>query len=135
SRSGGRPTWRTASGRSEAAMRRVSSVWPFGAVGARPGAPENAGRLAAVRFGPGRSGDIARGRTYDCPGQERGAPIVRARGRKEFRHMFQLRTIAQRVEGIEALDQPAEQTGKLLEPYLTKRPLKDVLSGTWIGHP
>jgi len=49
--------------------------------------------------------------------------------------MFQLRTIAQRVEGIEALDQPAEQIGRLLEPYLAKRPLKDVLSGTWIGHP
>ena len=49
--------------------------------------------------------------------------------------MFQLRTIAKRVEGIEALDRPAEQVGKLLEPYLTKRPLKDILSGTWIGHP
>src|SRR5439155_16949168 len=97
-------------------MRRVSSVWPFGAVGARPGAPENAGRLAAVRFGPGRSGDIARGRTYDCPGQERGAPIVRARGRMEFRHMFQLRTITHLVEGTEALDQPPQKTCKHHEP-------------------
>jgi len=49
--------------------------------------------------------------------------------------MFQLRTVAQQVERIDALDRPAEQLGKLLAPYLSKRPLKDIFSGTWIGHP
>lgn len=49
--------------------------------------------------------------------------------------MFQLRTLAQQVERIEALDRPAEQVAGLLQPYLTRRPWKDVLSGTWVGHP
>jgi nitrite reductase/ring-hydroxylating ferredoxin subunit/uncharacterized membrane protein len=49
--------------------------------------------------------------------------------------MFQLRRIAEQFESIRALDEPAEALGKALDPYLNRRPLKDVLSGTWIGHP
>jgi nitrite reductase/ring-hydroxylating ferredoxin subunit/uncharacterized membrane protein len=55
--------------------------------------------------------------------------------RKEHPMTFQLRTIAEQVESMGALDRPAEALGKVLRPYLTKRPLKDVLSGTWLGHP
>jgi nitrite reductase/ring-hydroxylating ferredoxin subunit/uncharacterized membrane protein len=48
---------------------------------------------------------------------------------------FQLRALAQQAERIEALDGPADRLAQLLQPYLSMRPWKDILSGTWIGHP
>lgn len=48
---------------------------------------------------------------------------------------FQLRTFAQKVERIAALDQPADAIANAVEPIVSRRPLKDLLSGTFVGHP
>jgi hypothetical protein len=49
---------------------------------------------------------------------------------------FQLRTVAEQIERMDSLDQPSEALGKALDPILNSRPLKDILSGTWVvGHP
>jgi nitrite reductase/ring-hydroxylating ferredoxin subunit len=38
------------------------------------------------------------------------------------------------VEGAEVLDAPAKPLGKWVRTALSRQPLKDVLSGTWLGH-
>jgi nitrite reductase/ring-hydroxylating ferredoxin subunit/uncharacterized membrane protein len=42
--------------------------------------------------------------------------------------------VAERVESFDALDQPAQQIGKFVRDTIPKGPVKDALSGTWIGH-
>src|SRR4051795_6306996 len=38
------------------------------------------------------------------------------------------------VEGAVALDAPAKPLGKFVRGTLARQPLKDTLSGTWLGH-
>lgn len=42
--------------------------------------------------------------------------------------------IAERVESFDALDQPAARIGKAVRDAIPKGPVKDALSGTWMGH-
>jgi nitrite reductase/ring-hydroxylating ferredoxin subunit len=47
-----------------------------------------------------------------------------------------LRELAQRIETIEQLDGPAKAIKSLVDRYVPQRSeLKDLLSGTWLGHP
>lgn len=41
---------------------------------------------------------------------------------------------AERLEGLEALDPPAQKLGKLIRDAVPDGPVKDGLSGTWLGH-
>src|SRR4051812_20463809 len=42
--------------------------------------------------------------------------------------------VAERLESIEALDPPAKKLGKLVRDTIPKGPVKDALSGTFMGH-
>jgi nitrite reductase/ring-hydroxylating ferredoxin subunit/uncharacterized membrane protein len=42
--------------------------------------------------------------------------------------------VAERIESFEALDEPAEQIGKVVRDIIPHGPVKDALSGTWLGH-
>jgi nitrite reductase/ring-hydroxylating ferredoxin subunit/uncharacterized membrane protein len=42
--------------------------------------------------------------------------------------------VAERVEAFDALDEPAQQIGKFVRDAIPKGPVKDALSGTWMGH-
>src|SRR5262245_17975626 len=43
-------------------------------------------------------------------------------------------TPARRIARIEALDAPAKKLGKTVRSVIRPGPVKDVLSGTWLGH-
>jgi hypothetical protein len=42
--------------------------------------------------------------------------------------------VAERLESVTALDPPAKAIGKLVRDTIPKGPVKDGLSGTWLGH-
>ena len=42
--------------------------------------------------------------------------------------------VAERLESLEALDPPAKKIGKLVRDTIPGGPVKDALSGTWLGH-
>jgi nitrite reductase/ring-hydroxylating ferredoxin subunit/uncharacterized membrane protein len=42
--------------------------------------------------------------------------------------------VAERIESFDALDEPAQQIGKVVRDIIPKGPVKDALSGTWLGH-
>jgi nitrite reductase/ring-hydroxylating ferredoxin subunit/uncharacterized membrane protein len=42
--------------------------------------------------------------------------------------------VAERIESFDALDEPAEQIGEFVRDLIPKGPIKDALSGTWLGH-
>lgn len=46
-----------------------------------------------------------------------------------------IRSIADRVAGIEPLDAVAEPVGSTVVAAVPQGPVKDLLSGTWLGHP
>src|SRR4051794_40268125 len=43
-------------------------------------------------------------------------------------------TLADRLESVEALDAPAKTIGKAVRSAVPRGPVKDALSGTWLGH-
>ena len=43
--------------------------------------------------------------------------------------------LARRIEGADALDQPAEQLSKLAQKVVGSPGMRDLLSGSWLGHP
>jgi nitrite reductase/ring-hydroxylating ferredoxin subunit/uncharacterized membrane protein len=43
--------------------------------------------------------------------------------------------VLERIEELEAVDQPANQLAGAVRPLLASRAIKDALSGTWLGHP
>jgi nitrite reductase/ring-hydroxylating ferredoxin subunit/uncharacterized membrane protein len=45
-----------------------------------------------------------------------------------------LHAVTQQVEGLEVLDEPGKAVGKTVRGALGPGPLKDALSGTWLGH-
>jgi nitrite reductase/ring-hydroxylating ferredoxin subunit len=42
--------------------------------------------------------------------------------------------VVKQVEGASALDEPAKSVGKTVRGLLSAEPLKDIVSGTWLGH-
>src|SRR4051812_4281428 len=42
--------------------------------------------------------------------------------------------LAERIESLDALDAPAQQVGKTVRSAIPDGPVKDGLSGTWLGH-
>jgi nitrite reductase/ring-hydroxylating ferredoxin subunit/uncharacterized membrane protein len=42
--------------------------------------------------------------------------------------------LAERIESFDALDEPAEQIGQVVRDAIPDGPVKDALSGTWMGH-
>jgi hypothetical protein len=43
-------------------------------------------------------------------------------------------TPARRIAQLEALDAPAKKIGKAVRTVIRPGPVKDALSGTWLGH-
>lgn len=50
------------------------------------------------------------------------------------RQLTPIEPFVKQVEGAAALDEPAKAVGKTARDLLSVQPLKDVLSGTWLGH-
>jgi nitrite reductase/ring-hydroxylating ferredoxin subunit len=50
------------------------------------------------------------------------------------RRLTPLEPVLQRLEHEDRLDEPAKVIGKTVRGQLSSQPLKDVLSGTWLGH-
>lgn len=48
--------------------------------------------------------------------------------------MSPLEPLVGKIEGIEALDRPGKAVGKLVRTVLPWGPVKDAVSGTWLGH-
>ncbi len=45
------------------------------------------------------------------------------------------RAVAERLESLQSLDPPAQAIGKAVRSAIPGGPVKDALSGTWLGHP
>ena len=50
------------------------------------------------------------------------------------RQLTPLEPLVKQVEGAAALDEPAKTAGKKVRSLLSAQPLKDAVSGTWLGH-
>lgn len=50
------------------------------------------------------------------------------------RQLTPLEPLIRRIESADALDQVGERVGKLVRENLPRGPVKDALSGTWLGH-
>jgi nitrite reductase/ring-hydroxylating ferredoxin subunit len=50
------------------------------------------------------------------------------------RQLTPLEPLVKQVESASVLDEPAKSVGKLVRGLLSAEPLKDVVSGTWLGH-
>lgn len=51
------------------------------------------------------------------------------------RQLTPLEPVVSELESLEALDSSAKAVGKAVRDYVGQGPLKDALSGTWLGHP